>query len=140
MNVVTSLYDDFAYTFTGPPPSSATLTSISVDVIISDTIGPDGGYQSPPHPGGQTYCAPCKGVGLQWVQFPPGKLVAPASSYRSGGGGNKTVGAFETMRRFWRCSEQAGRNLSERRAGLETTNVDADLALGWGRPQPLASM
>jgi len=48
------------------------------------------------------------------VQFPPGKLVAPASSYRSGGGGNKTVGAFETNVSLWRCSEQAGRNLSER--------------------------
>ena len=79
-------------------------------------------------------CAPCKGVGLQWVQFPPGKLVAPASSYRSGGGGNKTVGAFETNVSPWRCSEQAGRNLSERRAGLEKSNVCADLALIWGRP------
>jgi hypothetical protein len=37
-----------------------------------------------------------KGVGLQWVQFPPGNWVAPAGSYRSGGGGNETVGAFET--------------------------------------------
>ena len=36
------------------------------------------------------------GVGLQWVQFLPGNWVAPASSYRSGGGGNETVGAFET--------------------------------------------
>jgi hypothetical protein len=32
----------------------------------------------------------------QWVQFPPGNWVAPAGSYRSGGGGNETVGAFET--------------------------------------------
>jgi hypothetical protein len=37
-----------------------------------------------------------EGVGLQWVQFPPGNWVAPAGSYRSGGGGNETVGAFET--------------------------------------------
>jgi hypothetical protein len=43
------------------------------------------------------------------------------------------------MCRFWRCSEQAGRNASERRAGLETTNVDADPATWRGRPQPLAS-
>ena len=78
-------------------------------------------------------------MGLQWVQFPPGNWVAPAGSYRSGGGGNETVGAFETNVSLWRCSEQAGRNASERRAGLETTNVGADLALGWGRPQPLAS-
>ncbi|MGP0070025.1 MAG: Tn3 family transposase, partial [Isosphaeraceae bacterium] len=42
---------------------------------------------------GQTLCAPWKGVGLQWVQFPPGNWVAPASSYRSGGGGNEAVGA-----------------------------------------------
>ena len=35
-----------------------------------------------------------KGVGLQWVQFPPGNWVAPAGSNRSGGGGNEAVGAF----------------------------------------------
>ena len=90
---------------------------------------------------GASRCQPLlcavKGVGLQWVQFPPGNWVAPAGSYRSGGGGNKTVGAFETNVSLWRCSEQTGRNASERRAGLETTNVDADLALGWGRPPPL---
>ena len=38
-----------------------------------------------------------QGVGLQWVQFPSGNWVAPAGSYRSGGGGDKTVGAFETV-------------------------------------------
>jgi hypothetical protein len=40
----------------------------------------------------------------QWVRFPPGNWVAPAGSYRSGGGGNKTVGAFEKTRRMaaWR--------------------------------------
>jgi multidrug efflux pump subunit AcrA (membrane-fusion protein) len=32
-----------------------------------------------------SFCAPWKGVGLQWVQFPPGNWVAPAGSYRSGG-------------------------------------------------------
>jgi hypothetical protein len=41
-----------------------------------------------------------EGVGLQWVQIPPGNWVAPAGSYRSGGGGNETVGAFETVCRF----------------------------------------
>jgi hypothetical protein len=71
------------------------------------------------------------------VQFPSGNWVAPAGSYRSGGGGDETVGAFEIDASLWRCSEQAGRNESERRAGLETTNVDAGLALGWGRPPPL---
>jgi len=39
--------------------------------------------------------APCQGAGLQWVKLPPGNWVAPAGSYRSGGGGNKAVGAFE---------------------------------------------
>src|SRR5215471_10156799 len=42
-------------------------------------------------------------------------------------------------RGFGPCGEQAGRNASERRAGLETTNVDADPATWRGRPQPLAS-
>ena len=39
-----------------------------------------------------------KVLGLQWVQFPPGNWVAPAGagSYRFSGGGNETVGAFET--------------------------------------------
>ena len=36
-----------------------------------------------------------------------------------------------TVQRF---REQAGRNVSERRAGLETSNVGADPAKGWGRP------
>src|SRR5208337_3928654 len=69
-----------------------------------------------------------KVLGLQWVQFPPGNWVAPAGSYRSGVGGNETVGAFETDVSLWRCSEPTGRNASERRAGLEKSNVVADLA------------
>ena len=44
------------------------------------------------------------------------------------------------QRTVQRSGEQAGRNASERRAGLETSNVCADLALAWGRPKPLASM
>ena len=55
-----------------------------------------------------------EGVGLQWVQFPPGNWVAPAGSYRGGGGGNEIVGAFETDVSPWRCSEPTGRNASER--------------------------
>ena len=78
-----------------------------------------------------------QGVGLQWVQFPSGNWVAPAGSYRSGGGGDKTVGAFETNASLWRCSEPTGRNVSERRAGLEMTNVDADPATKRGRPPSL---
>ena len=62
------------------------------------------------------------------MRLPPGNWVAPASSYRSGGGGNEAVGAFERNGPPWRCGEQAGRNASERRAGLEMTDVDADPA------------
>ena len=32
---------------------------------------------------------------LQQVRILPGNWVAPAGSYRSGGGGDETVGAFE---------------------------------------------
>ena len=73
--------------------------------------------------GGQIRCLPCtvSGVGLQWVQVPPGNWVAPAGSYRSGGGGNETVEAFETTGRLGRLGEQAGRNGSERCASPETT-------------------
>ena len=35
-----------------------------------------------------------------------------------------------------RSREQAGRNASERRAGLETFDVGADPAVRWGRPPP----
>jgi hypothetical protein len=38
-----------------------------------------------------------------------------------------------------RLREQAGRNVSERREGLETGNVGADPAKGWGRPQSQVS-
>jgi len=41
-----------------------------------------------------------------------------------------------TVKRF---REQAGRNASERRAGLETGNVGADPAMGWGRPRSQVS-
>src|SRR5271154_5021897 len=34
----------------------------------------------------------------------------------------------------WRFREQAGRNVRERRAGLENGNVGADPAQTWGRP------
>jgi hypothetical protein len=44
----------------------------------------------------QTSCALWNGVGLQWMQFSSGNWVAPTGSYRSGGGGNESVEAFET--------------------------------------------
>ena len=78
-----------------------------------------------------------KAVSSSGCRSRPANSVAPAGSYRSGGGGNEAVGAFETHVSLWRCSEQAGRNASERRAGLEKTNVGADLAQRWGRPPSL---
>ena len=57
-------------------------------------------------------------------RFPAGasparRWVAPAGSNRSGSGGNETAEASGAKGRFWRLREQAGRNVSERRAGLE---------------------
>jgi hypothetical protein len=66
--------------------------------------------------------------------IPTRQLVAPAGSNRSGSGGNDTAEAFDAKGRLGRLCEQAGRNASERRAGLETQNVGADPAKGWGRP------
>jgi hypothetical protein len=40
-----------------------------------------------------------KGFGFPGVTTPPGNWVAPAGSDRSVGGGNETVGAFETTDR-----------------------------------------
>ena len=53
---------------------------------------------------------------------PARQLVAPAGSNRSGGGGNEAVEAFDGKDRVRRFREQAGRNESERRAGLETVD------------------
>src|SRR5262245_62387337 len=61
-----------------------------------------------------------QGSDLQQVQFLPGQLVAPSGSYRSGGGGDEAVEAFETTGRLGRFGEQAGRNASERCASPET--------------------
>jgi hypothetical protein len=45
-------------------------------------------------------CVPSEGLGFPGVTIRPGNWVAPAGSYWSGGGGNKTVGAFETTGRL----------------------------------------
>ena len=58
--------------------------------------------------------------------IPARQLVAPVGSNRSGGEGNEAVGAFDVEGRFGRLSEYAGRNVSERRAGLENHNAGAD--------------
>jgi len=63
--------------------------------------------------------------------------IAPAGSNRNGGGGNEAVEAFDGKGRLGRPREQAGRNMRERRAGLETLNVGADPTMGRGRPQLL---
>ena len=60
--------------------------------------------------------------------------VVPSGSNRSGSGGNETAEAFDAKNRIRRFREQAGCNVSERRAGPETSNVGADPAKGWGRP------
>jgi len=52
--------------------------------------------------------------------------VAPAGSSRSGSGGDKTVEAFDGRGRVRRLSKHPGRNASERRAGLEKGDVEAD--------------
>jgi hypothetical protein len=52
---------------------------------------------------------------------------APAGSNRSGSGGNEAAEAFDGEGRLGRLGEQTGRNVSERRAGLETGNAGADL-------------
>jgi hypothetical protein len=66
--------------------------------------------------------------------IPTRQGVAPAGSNRGGSGGNETAEAFDGKGRLGRVREQAGRNVSERRAGLETGNVGADPAKVWGRP------
>ena len=45
------------------------------------------------------HCAPWKGLDLQRVRLPPGNLIVPAGSNRSGGGGNEAVGAFDAKDR-----------------------------------------
>ena len=60
--------------------------------------------------------------------------VAPASSNRNGSGGNEAAGAFDGKGHFRRPREQAGRNMRERRAGLEMFDAGADPAVSGGRP------
>src|SRR5271157_3059442 len=65
-------------------------------------------------PGHHT-CAPrtVSGVGLQWVQFPPGNWVAPAGSYRSGGGTYRaTFGGALASRELWFGRSGSDRYLS----------------------------
>ena len=78
-----------------------------------------------------------KVVDLQWVQLPPGIWVAPAGSYRSGGGGNEAAGAFETTGDSSRsASGQAITRVNVEQAS-KTTDVGADPAAMRGRPPSL---
>jgi len=65
-----------------------------------------------------TQCA-VKGAGQQRVQVPPGNWIAPPGSNRSSGGGNETAEASGVKGRLRRPRERTGRNVSERRAGLD---------------------
>ena len=54
-----------------------------------------------------------KVLGLQWVQFPPGNWVAPAGSYRSGGGTIRaTFGGALASRELWFGRSGSDRYLS----------------------------
>ena len=79
------------------------------------------------------WCAREKGVDLQWVQLPPGKgSLQPVAI---GAATSVTMLPKPLMERIGsRFCEQAGRNVSERRAGLENFNVGADPPLTRGRP------
>ena len=82
---------------------------------------------------------------VQRRRFPVGvsptrRRVAPAGSHWSGGGGNEAVEASEERDRLGRFREHAGRNASERRAGLERpkcgsrpVSISGKAAVAWGR-------
>ena len=55
-----------------------------------------------------------EGIGLQWVQFPPGIWVAPAGSYRSDVRRKRNRRSLRDRRVAWRLGEPTGRNASER--------------------------
>ena len=71
---------------------------------------------------------------FQRVQSPPGNSRLPRSN-RSGGGGNESAEAFGVKGHSYGDSAtmQAVTQVNARR-GLEKSNVDADTAVGWGRP------
>src|SRR3954470_2024119 len=74
------------------------------------------------------------GSDLQRVRFPPGSLVAPSGSYRSGGGGNEAVEAFETTGRFGgSASRQAATRVNAVQAPKQP-DVGADPVAIRGRP------
>jgi hypothetical protein len=85
-----------------------------------------------------------EGVDLQQVKILPGNWVAPAGSYRSGGGGNETVGAFETNvspRAMQRADKEARTCIAIPNTGPSSgiTNHDPDTASS-DRPIPAAAL
>ena len=62
------------------------------------------------------------------MRVTPDNWVAPAGSNRSRVGGNETVEAFGAKGRLGRPRDQAGRNASQRRAGLEKVIAGAEPA------------
>ena len=75
-----------------------------------------------------------KRLGSSAGAIPARQLVAPAGSYRSGGGGDKAVGAFETAGRFGgSASRQAVTQVNAVQAPKQP-DVEADPVAIRGRP------
>ena len=75
-----------------------------------------------------------KRLGSSAGAIPVRQLVAPAGSYRSGGGGNETVEAFETTGRFGgSASRQAATQVNAVQAPKQP-DVEADPVAIRGRP------
>src|SRR5271154_7216578 len=64
-------------------------------------------------------------------------LIAPAGSYRSGGGGNEAAGAFEKHVPYSGAASRQAVTSSEHRAALKSINGGADPPLYRGRPPSL---
>ena len=68
------------------------------------------------------------------MQLPPGNWVAPAGSYRSGGGGDEAVEAFETTGRFGgSASRQAATRVNAVQAPKKAMWKPTRLLYGEGR-------
>ena len=76
---------------------------------------------------------------FQWVQFPPGNGSLQPVAIGAVKEVTKFAEAFDGKGHFRRLSEHAGRNASERRAGLEKHNVGADPPCYRGRPPSLGN-
>src|SRR5512135_2332295 len=80
-----------------------------------------------------------KRLGSSAGAIPVRQLVAPAGSYRSGGGGDKAVEAFETAGRFGgSASRQAATEVNAVQAPKQP-DVEADPVATRGRPPSLGT-